>query len=840
MRDDFRVAIRRLRQQPAFSLVVILTLALGLGANAAIFTLINALILRPLPVPRPNELFRVGDTNDCCVNSGWPGAGFSLFSFRLFEHLRANLSEFDDLAGFQANLMPVSLRRAGAAASQSVNGQFVTANYFQMLRIAAIAGRVLRSDDDRPGGTPVAVLSYRAWSRFGFDPQLVGSPIVVNGVSMTVAGVTPPEFYGDTVRPDPADVWLPMGQEPALRAAGSLIERAEQNWLYAMGRLKPGVTAPQVSAHATSALQQWLSAQSFVSEQSRDRIPRQYIAVTPTPGGIPLMRGQYSQSLSLLLLTSSVLLLIASANLANMLLARADRGQAAIRSALGASAWRLVRQSLAEGIVLAIAGAAVGVLAGSLGADALISIAFPQTTFIPADTTPRITVLLFIGALALITAMLFAGVPAWLMSRVAPLDALSATGRGTQARSFIPRRSLVVVQVALSFAMVSSALLLSASLSNLEHQRMGFDPTDRWVVRIDPSPALAAGPAQLSTYFDRLQERLRRVPGTVNASYALYSPMEGNNWSSGISIGGRANDPARPDGSSWNRVGPAYFETVGTRLLKGRLLDERDVETSRHVAVVNDAFVQRFFPQGDAIGHSLGIGGPSQSSDFEIVGVVDDVKYTTPAQPVRPMIFLPAFQAAIYTDESAANTLSRSMLMRAVVIHISPGATNVEASLRQAVSEVDPNLNILRVLPMSAQVSGNFRVERLMSRATLTYGLLALALASLGLYGVTAYAVTQRTREIGVRMALGAGRERIMRTVVRGPVVDAIVGLALGVPLALLAGSALKTRLYGLGAHNPMVIAAAVAMLLITAAAAAAIPARRATAIEPAQALRGE
>jgi predicted permease len=838
--EDLRLALRRLPQQPAFSVVVILTLALGLGANIAVFTLINTLTLRSLPVPQPDTLYRVGDTNDCCVNSGWPRAGFSLFSFRLFEQLQASLPEFSELAAFQANLTPVSLRRAGTSASQSVNGQFVTANYFRMFGVNAAVGRLLHPDDDRPGAAPVVVLSHRAWSLFGADPQIVGSALIVNGMPMTVAGVAPRDFFGDTIRPDPADVWLPMGQEPALRAAGSLIERADQHWLYAIGRLKPDATPQQVSARATAALQQWLSTQSFIPQSSRDRIPRQYIAVTAAAGGIPLMAGQYARSLARLLTTSAVLLLIAAANLANMLLARADRGQAAIRAALGASGWRLIRQSLVEGLVLATIGAAIGLIVATLGANALIEIAFPGVRFLPVETTPSLPILAFAGTLALVTAGLFSGAPAWLMSRIAPLDTLSATGRGGQARSFLPRRSLVIVQVALSFAMVTAALLLASSLRNLEQQRLGFDPADRWVARIDPPPALAGNRDQLARYYERLQQGLARMPSVRNVSYALYSPMEGNNWSSNISIAGRASDPARPDGSSWNRVGPRYFETVGTRVLKGRVFDEGDVANGRRVAIVNDSFARRYFDDSDPIGRTLGIGDTTHGSDYAIVGVVDDVKYTAASEPVRPMIFLPAFQAVAYTDPSNASAQTRSMLMRALIVHFGDGATNVEASLRQAINEADPNLNILRIMPMTTQVSVNFRIERLMARATTAYGLLALLLASLGLYGVTSYGVAQRTREIGVRMALGAGRDTIMRTIVRGPLLDTIAGLALGVPLAVVAGRTLSAQLYGLGAHNPLVLGGAVGLLLVTAAIAAAIPARRATAIDPARALRGE
>ena len=604
--------------------------------------------------------------------------------------------------------------------------------------------------------------------------------------------------------------------------------------------MTPDATPQQTSAHASALVQQWLSAQSFISPQSRDRIARQYIVITPAPGGIPLTSGQYSRSLSLLLLTSAVLLLIAAANLANMLLARADRGQAAIRSALGASGWRLIRQSLADGIVLALIGGAVGIVIAKAGADALVAIAFPGVQFMPVETSPSPLRAGVREWTCRDHGVLFAGAPAWLMSRVAPLDALSATGRGTQARSFIPRRSLVVAQVALSFAMVTAALLLASSLRNLERQRLGFDPADRWIVRIDPAASLASNPDQLITYFDRLQERLRRVPGAMNVSYAMYSPMEGNNWSGGISIAGRVSDPARPDGASWNRVGPNYFETVGTRLLRGRLLDERDTANARRVAVVNDTFIRRYFNDSEPIGRTLGLGDASHSGDYEIVGVVDDVKYTGANEPVRPMIFLPAFQTVNYTDASAVNTQARSMLMRAVVVHLAPGATNIEASLRQAVGDVDPNSEYpagdadvdadQRQLPHRAIDGARHRDVR-------TAG--ARAGVTRALWG---HVVQRGAADARDRRAHGAGcgaRDDHARSRT-GPMVDALIGLALGVPLAYMAGTALSAQLYDVGGHSPLMIGMAIAILATTALVAAAIPARRATSIDPARALRGE
>ncbi len=838
--DDLRIAFRRLWQQPGFTLVVVLTLALGLGANIANFALVDALMLRSLPVDRAEELYRLGDTNDCCVNSGLPSGGFSLFSFPLFEHLRANVPELLDIAGFQANQMPVGLRRIGTPASQSLPGQFVTANYFRMLGVKPAAGRLFDPDDDGSGALPVVVLSHRAWARFGLDPSVIGSSFLVNGTPMIVVGVTPREFFGDTIRPNPTAVWIPLGQEPAMRAEGSLIERADQNWLYAIGRLAPSTRPEQASSRATTALQQWLSAQTFLSAEQRRQLARQHIVVTPAGGGVPIMQAQFSRSLSLLFLTSAVLLLIATANLANLLLARADRGQAAIRAALGASTRRLIRLSLTEGVVLALLGAAGGVLIATVGARSLITLAFPTADFIPVSATPSLSALAFSSALAVVIGVLFTAAPAAAMARTPPLDALAGAGRGADSRSFLPRRSLVITQVALSFAMLTCAMLLAGSLWNLEQQELGFDPADRHVVLIDPPGSQASDLAQLALLYSRLQERLGRVPGIASVAYALYSPMEGNNWSSGISIAGRPVDPARPDGSSWNRVGPRYFETTGTRILRGRSIDEHDVPGARRVAVVNASFARRFFGDGNPLGERLGIGDASHGGDFEIVGVADDVKYINPRQPVRPMIFLPAFQTVDYADATNRTVQARSMRLRAIVLQTRPGTSGLEPVLRSAIAEIDPDVNVLRIVSMAAQVSGNFRIERLLARLTTIYGALALILAALGLYGVTSYAVTQRTREIGVRMALGAERTKVMQIVVRGPMVQALIGLALGGALALAAGGVLGTQLYGLGGRDPRILLTGAAILIVTAALAAAIPARRAASIDPARALRGQ
>jgi predicted permease len=840
LRQDLHFAFRRLRQQPGFAVVVILTLAIGLGANTAVFTLMHALILRTLPVERPDELYRLGDGADCCVNSNVP-LRFSLFSYRLFEHLTASTPEFTELAAFQATTAPFGVRRAGQTMSTTLPGAFVTGNYFAMFGVGAAAGRMLTPDDDRSGAPPVAVMSHRAWTRyFGQDPAIVGAEIIISGHPFTIAGVAAERFFGDTVRPDPASIWIPIAQEPQLRGAASLLDRADQHWLYAIGRIRPSADPTQIEARVTALLQQWLVVQPFVGEQERSRIARHSIAVVPAPGGVALARLQYAQSLRILFAASLMVLLIAIANLANLLLARADRGQAAIRVALGASSRRLIQQSLVEGVLLALIGAAVGMAVAAVSTETLLSWVFPLVNFVPIDSAPSVSIWGFAIALAVIAGVLFAAGPAWMMSRTPPLDALASVGRSVNTRSFVPRGSLLILQVALSLALLTSASLLGKSLRNLEEQRLGFDPVNRTVLHIDP-PAIAGEIDRLSALFSRIRDDVRRVPGVDDVAHAMYSPMDGNNWMGQISIAGQSHDPEQRLFSSWNRISPNFFDTIGTRVVRGRVFDERDGPAARRVAVVNEAFARRFFGNGEPIGQTVGLGDASHAGDYEIVGVVDDVKFAGARErEVRPMLFFPAFQTVEYADVTQRNVQARSTLPRTLIVRSAPNAQNIEAAVRRVLAEIDPNINVIRVLPLTLQVNGNFRIERLLSRLIGIYGLLALALALLGLYGVTAYAVAQRRREIGVRMALGADRAAVVRTCLRGPLLQTAIGVSVGLVASVFIGRAISSQLYGLAGFDIGAFTTATFALVMSALVASIVPARRAAGVSPSAVLRGE
>jgi predicted permease len=833
--SDLRLALRRLGQAPGFTAVAVLTLTLGLGANTAIFTLVHAAMLQSLPVARPGELVRLGDDDNCCVNSGLQ-TSYSLFSHAAYVHLRDHTPELAPLAAFQAMAPQVGIRRVGDAVTESVPGEFVSANYFEMFGVRPAAGRLLEAKDDRPGAEPVFVMSYSTWAgRFGGDRSLVGTAFLIAGKPMTLAGVAAQGFFGDTIRPLPAAVWLPLGQEPYLRGAASLLARPDQDWLYLIGRMAPGARRPGIAAHATTELQGWLAAQSFLTAEDRKQIGRQHIDVVTARSGVQALRYVFAQPLAVLFVMSGLVLLVASANLANLLVSRTDRQRIAIQAALGCSPGRLVRQSLTEGLLLAGAGAGLGLLVASFAARAIVVLALPDARSLPLNTGVGAGVLAFAFALAVVTGALFSALPAWAMARANPGDSLSHAGRTGGHRSFVPRRSLVVVQVALSLGLLVGAGLLTLSLRRLQLQPLGFETAGRVVAQIRPA-APTSDPDRLAAYYAGMLSRLRQIPGVVSASYSLYSPMEGNNWSSGISIQGRAAEPRTF--SSWNRIGPQYFETLGTRVVRGRSIEERDTAGAPHVAVVNEAFVRRFFPAADPLGAHVGIGGPSHAGDFEIVGVTQDVKYTDADRPTRPMLFLPTLQVVSYQDATERSVQLRSTAMGAVELRAAPGISSLEQPLRRALASVDPDLAVVQVLPMASQVSENFRVNRLMARLTGAYALLALAVAAIGLYGVTAYAVARRTREIGVRMALGADRPRIVREVLRGALAQTGLGLLVGVPATLVATHALAALLYGVDPREPTVFGLATLALVSSASLAAFVPARRAASVDPARALR--
>ena len=838
--QDLRYGLRRLRQSPGFTIVCVITLALGIGANTAIFTLVDAVMLKSLPVAKPGELYRLGDNDNCCVNGGFQ-RDWSLYSYPLYMHLRDHTPEFSPLAGFQAAETDLSVRRAGAAdAAEPYEGEFVSGNYFSVFGLGAFAGRMITPEDDKPGAAPVAVMSYRTWQlHYGADPAVVGATFTINTMPYTVAGIAPPGFFGDQVRSDPPDLWIPLATEPALNGQGSILNHPGDQWLYAIGRLQPGAIPASIQAKVTVELQQWLAVQPDLTANQRSELGKQYIAVVPAGGGVKNLELETAAGLHLLMVISGLVLLIACANIANLLLARgaAARGETAVRVALGAPRTRLVRQIITESVLLAVLGGAVGVYVAYAGTRTILLLAFRGSHFIPIDATPSLPVLGFALLLSLVTGIIFGAAPAWITSRSDPADALRGAGRGTQDRSSLPQRSLVVLQVALSAILLVGAGLLTQSLRHLQNQNFGFETQGRLIVRVDPSLA-GYTPDKLYGLYQQLQNRLPQIPGVLSGAYSLYSPMRGDNWSWGIHLEGHPTDER--NGASWDRVSPRYFETIGTRLLRGRVIAEQDTPTSQKVAVASETFVRKFYPKGDAIGKHFGIGDPSHAGDYEIVGIVEDAKYQSAREPAYAMFFLPFLQTVTDKDPAYNTGMVRSNYLGDIELRVAGKPANLEAAVRRALAGIDPNLTILSMQSLGEQLSLNFNQDALVARLTALFGFLALLLACVGLYGVTSYSVARRTGEIGIRMALGANRGSVLRLVLRSALLQLALGLALGIPVALAGARLMASQLWGVKSYDPLILGASALVLGACALLAGYVPARRAASIDPMRALRTE
>ena len=827
---DLRYALRAFRKQPSVTLVITISLALGIGANTAIFSLVYAVMLKPLPVPNADQLYRLGDNENCCVMTGTQNEGsFVLYSYPLYQQLRDHTPEFVELSAFASTLSNFSVRHGDSAAAP-YKGEFVSGNYFSMLGIRATTGRLLAPTDDSPGAPRVAVINYHTWQQnFGLDPKIVGSTFNINGVPYTIAGVTPAGFYGDTLRSDPPDFWLPLNA----RTEWPGVRDDQMEWLYLLGRLRTGVRADQVQAKLTTELQRWLNAHlQVIPERDRGDIPRQHIRLTPGGLGVEQMQTNYATGLRLLVTLSGLLLLIACANVANLLLTRGSvhRSYTAVRLALGASRRRLIRQMLTESILLSFVGGVAGLYLAYVGTHAILLLAFRGARYVPIQARPSIPVLGFALLLSFATGIVFGIAPAWMTSHSDPIDALRGAGRSTSDPASAVQRPLAILQIAFSIVLLIGAGLVTQSLRNLENQQFGFVTDGRLIVNINPELA-GYTPDRLHFLYDRLNETMPKISGVLSASLSGYSPLGGLNWNERVYIEGKAPD-YRWTAPSWDRVGPHYFETIGTRLLEGRTIDERDTPSARRVAVINETFARLFFPNQNPIGQHFGMFDVSHSGDYEIVGIVEDAKYQDTREPAYATFFLPLLQTP------PGGPLSG--WVNAIELHVAGKPQNFEMAVRKAIADVDPNLTILSIVSFGEQVARNFNEERLIARLTQLFSVLALLLACVGLYGTIGYSVARRTAEIGVRMALGAERGRILLMILSEVSLLVIAGIGIGFPLAWMAAKLLSHQLYDLSPHDPLTIAGSVAAIIAITLVAGYVPARRASKVDPIVALRYE
>ena len=687
-------------------------------------------------------------------------------------------------------------------------------------------------------------MSYRAWQQhYGLDPSVVGATFMVNGSPFTIAGIAPPEFFGDRLRADPPDFYIPLASEPTLEGQNSLLHIVNDHWLYLIGRVRPGVQASQLQSKLTLELQQWLRAEGAegLPPYQRAQISKQFINLGPGGAGITQLKDSYRTGLYLLTAASALVLLIACANLANLLLARgtARRQQTALQIALGASRPRLIRGLLTESILLSSIGGAAGLCLAYFGTRSILLIAFRGSEFIPISTTPSPEVLAFTFLLSLVTGIVFGVGPAWVSSHSDPAEALRGASRSTRDHSAIPQKSLVVAQAAFSLVLLAMAGLVTQSLRRLEHLNFGFETKGRLIIQVDPQMA-GYKPEALPALFQQFRERLGHIPGVVTAAYSLYSPQDGDNWNNGIEIQGRPAESTQSDNVTWLRVSPEYFKAIGTPVLRGRPITEQDTPASQRVAVVDEAFVHKYFPDEDPIGKHFGFTQPGHSGDYEIVGIVRDTRYHDPMSKQSPMFFLPFFQANHFEKQSFQRAEAQSQYGRDIELQVAGSAESVGPQVRRTLASIDPNLPIIEMMSFDEQVSRQFNQQRLIARLTELFSLLALLLASIGLYGVTAYNIARRTSEIGIRMALGANPRNVLYMVLRGAFTQIGIGLAIGIPLALLMEQLVASKLYRVSAFSPSILAEAIVVLAFCALVAGLVPARRAASIEPMEALRTE
>jgi len=841
---DIKFALRQLRKAPGFTLTAVLTLALGIGANASIFTLVHAVLLQNLPVAEPDRLVRVGDRDDCCVNGGIPdNDDYSIFAYDLYVQLRDDTPEFEQLAAMQAGSgagSVTSRREAGDTAAVSSRGEYVSGNYFETLGVRPFAGRLVSPSDDAPNAPLVATISYQAWQRdFAGDPSVVGSTFVLNAHPVTINGITPPGFYGDRMTDAPPDFYIPMSMEPVLDSS-PLLHRRNLNWVYILGRIKPGVQLLPLQQKMSAAVRQYLSeVPAYQQADAKKDLEASHVNLVPGGPGIERARQNYRTGLYLLMAISLLVLLIACANIANLVLVRglARRSETSIRMALGAQRGVIIRQMLTESLVLSCIGGLAGLAVAYGGTRVLLALAFPHATSLPIQASPSPIVLGFAFALSLLTGLIFGVAPAWMTSHSEPAEALRGSNRSTKDSSSLLQRSLVVLQAALSLVLLVAAGLLTKSLDRLEHQDFGVERANRLVIHIAPYNA-GYQPGQLQALYDQILERFHALAGVEHVSLSLYTPLEGNNWGEGVFIEGRPMPGVHDHiGASWVRVSPEFLDLIGQRLLRGRGITAQDTATAPGVAVVNQAFVKRFFPNGEEpIGKHFGLDGMQSSHEIEIVGVAMDVKYNNVREPTRPMYFRPLLQVAPISDGPSTSSLYAG----AIMLQMKGPVEGFESQVRRTLASINPNLTPVDFTTFDAQIDGQFGQERLVARLTLIFGILALVLASVGLYGVTAYVVARRTAEIGIRMALGASRERVVQGILREAMVQTAIGLAVGLPVVLLSVRFVKDQLYNVGGYDAGVLSLSLLVLIASSAVASLIPAMRAASIDPVKALRTE
>ena len=832
---DLKYGVRGLLKRKGFAAIAVLTLALGIGANTAIFTLVNAVMLKSLPVDKPEELVLFSDTTSegTALTDGPRVGEWSLFSYASYEYFRDHNQAFQGIAAFRSGESRLSVRRTDSQASAAAraSAHLVSGEYFSVLGARAMRGRVLTREDDQANAQPAAVISHRYWEQeLASDPSVVGKSFIINGTNFTLVGVMPPEFFGIRVR-RPPDFWLPLSFQPQIELRDSFLTEKQAYWLTLMGRLKPGVSLDQAQASVNLALRQFLTEQagSELSEERQKGIQNTYVTLAEGKGGLSGLRVFYSKPLHMLMAIVGMVLLIACANVGSLLLSRAAarKAEISLRMALGATRWRIVRQLLTESMLLALVGGVCGVLLAQWGVYILVGLVARTA---PLNTSPDLGVLAFTAGVSIIAGLLFGLVPALQASRT---NLSSSMKEKTRTRSGFLRFNLssmmVVMQVGLSMVLLTGAGLFARSLVKLQSQDVGFDRNNVLLLGIDPRLA-GYKPKELATLYQQLIDRLGSLPQVRSVSMATYAPMSGTRRSSSIQVTGYTAQPDDDRSVQDILTGPKYAETLGIPLLRGREIELRDTTAGPRIAVVNAAFAEHYFKDQNPIGRTFTFDDETDGgATLEIVGVVGDIKSDDARDKAEPTVYRPILQIA----EQGAYSCTIH-----VRTHSDP--TPLTGQVRQMINQIDDKLPIFGVTTLQEQVHNKLNQERLIAQLVSFFGALALILACIGLYGVMAHGVARRTSEIGIRMALGARGGNIAWMILRETLYLVLAGLIVGVPAALLGARLISTQLFGLNPTDPLTLVGAAVVLAVVAMLAGYLPARRASRVNPLNALRYE
>jgi predicted permease len=829
---NIRFGARTLAKSPGFTVVTILTLALGIGANTAIFSLMNAIMLRNLPVHQPSELVLFGDGRASGDDDSLPEGETRLFSYDTLRQFQGRTDVFSDVAAVRSSLFTTHGRVGSAAEMEKIQVELVSGNYFTTLGVSPAAGRVLNSADDAtPGGHPVAVASYSWWQRrFDRMPSTAGTPVNIAGTVYTIVGVAAPEFGGVSVG-QPVDLWIPLAMDKQIAPGWSKLNDKLFQTLYLIGRLKPGVTVAQAGANTNVLFQQIIHeyAGPKASDGDLKAVSHARIHLTSAASGLSRLRRQVEKPLQILMAVVAVVLLIACANVANLLLARAAarRREFALRLSIGATRPRLIQQLVIESSLLGLAGGALGVCLAWGASNLLVRMVSTGSDPLHLRVAPDLPVLAFALVVTMATVILFGTLPALRATRL-DLAASLKEGRGIVGTPLRNRlaRALVVTQVALSLALVAGAGLFLRVLSNLEHIDTGFDRNNVLMADIDPAAAGYQDDERFNQTLLRLEDRLASVPGVKAASFALSVFAQGG-WGADVVVPGHTNSEQDPD-VDHNRVGVGYMKAMGIPIVLGRDFSTHDSRESPKVAIINETFARTFYPGVSPIGRTFSIHGARdvEWGNLEIIGVSRDAKYISLQEKPYAAAFYPTAQHRAFLES--------------LVFRYTGDSRQVIPRVRSAIHEIAPDLPVGDFVPLSRKVDDSIQNRRIVAHLCTLFALLATLLASIGIYGVMSYAIARRTNEFGIRMALGAVRRDVLWMVLRDALALVAIGVAAGIGIALASGRLVESVLYGIKPADPLTIAGAVVMMALVGLLAGWLPARRATRIEPTVALRYE